>query len=156
MLACSSASFGAGLKTSDQIKDGKPGYGGFEAQVIRIIDADTLKLRVFLWPGLEKVENYRSRGVDAPELSSPGCDNEKRLAQQAKASIARKFPVESWVYIDNIGRDKYSGRWVADIYRWSSDRFKTLTAELLESNGKWGWPYDGTGPRHDWCTEAAE
>jgi endonuclease YncB( thermonuclease family) len=146
-----SAASAAGTKTEGRISNERPDYAGLEAQVVKVIDADTLKLTVFLWPGQTIEANFRSRGIDAPELRRANCLEEKLLAEEARGSIAQKFPIGSWVYVDNIEPDKYGGRWLADIDRWASDRFTSLTEELLKSDGRWGVAWDGTGNGHNWC-----
>ena len=150
VFACPALS--AGTKSEERLSNGKPDYAGFEAEVLEVIDADSIKLRVYLWPGQTLEQDFRSRGVDSPEFGGRAdCLNEKLLADEAKASIEEKFPVGSWVYIDNIEPDKFGGRWLADIDRWASDRFTSVTEELLKYEGRWGVAWDGTGPGHNWC-----
>jgi endonuclease YncB( thermonuclease family) len=129
----------------------KPDFSGFEAQVVRVIDADSIVLEVHLWPGQTIEANFRSRGIDAPELRNHKCLEEKLLAEEAAASIVGKFPEGSWVHVKNITRDKFGGRWLADIDRWTNDRLTSVTEELLKSDGRWGVPYDGEGERKNWC-----
>jgi len=128
-------------------------YGPVEAEVMEVIDADSLRLRLHLLPGLEYVVNVRSRGVDAPEVRGHQCQLELQLAEEAKQSIEGKFQIGTWVIVRNIEYDKYAGRIVADIDRWISDRFQNVTEELLDQPGRWGVPYDGSGPRHNWCED---
>jgi micrococcal nuclease len=125
-------------------------YFGYEAQVIDIIDADTLKLDVYLWPGQKLTTNVRSRGVDTPELRGADCAEEKALAEEATASIERMFPPGTWVYVNDVDYDKYGKRFVAQIDRWASDRFRSVTEELLER--EFGVPYDGGTKIYDWCS----
>lgn len=138
-------------QNSDSLLNGKPDYGVVEAEVVKIIDADTLKLDVHLWPGHILRTNVRSRGIDAPEFLRPKCLKEKLLAEEAKSSIERKFPVGSWVYLNNISFGKYGNTMVAQIDRWISDRFQSVTEELLDKEGRWGVVYDGKSSRQSWC-----
>ncbi len=136
-----------------RLMNAKPDYSDFEAKVLKVIDADTLKLEIYLWPGLVETVNVRSRGVDAPE-SLPGryhCEREHELGEDAKASIERKFKPGTPVIVSAISYDKYGGRVVAQIDRWASDRFTSVAEELLQKEGEWGVPYNGEGPKHNWC-----
>ena len=60
-------------------------YSEYFATVERIIDGDTLEVRVDLWPGLQAINVLRVRGIDAPELRGAKCVEEKLRAEQAKA-----------------------------------------------------------------------
>lgn len=138
-------------KNVSLLNNEKPNFSAVEARVIKVIDADTLKLEIYLWPGLVQTINVRSKGVDAPESLRPLCDQERVLAEAAKHSIEEKFQPGTWVYVDEVEIDKFGGRVVGKIDRWVSDRFVSVTEELLSKEGEWGVIYDGNGPKYDWC-----
>jgi endonuclease YncB( thermonuclease family) len=94
--------------------------------------------------------SVRSRGVDAPEIFRPACDKERELGLAAKASVARKFGPGRWVVLRDLENDKYGGRIVAQIDRWDSDRFKSLSEELLEKQGEQAVPLVD-GQDYNWC-----
>ena len=89
--------------------------GPIPAEVIRIIDGDTIKVRATIWLNQTIVVSVRLRGIDAPELFRPKCPAEKTLARAAKASVATVTPVGSQVWLSEISRDKYGGRVVATV-----------------------------------------
>lgn len=141
-----------GIPTGDpeRLNNNKPNYHQYEAKIIRIVDADTIEVKIHLLPGLEYTVHVRSRGVDAPELDAP-CDWEKKIALEAKKAIEKRFPINSWVYIENIEEGSFSGRIVADIKQWyGNQRWRTVTKVLLSKKERWGIPYK-KGKKFDWC-----
>ena len=55
----------------------------YEAIVVKVIDGDTLEVKIKLWNDLEKTARLRIRGIDAPELRGK-CRQEKILAKRAR------------------------------------------------------------------------
>lgn len=88
-------------------------YGPYPAEVLRVIDGDTLEARVRVWPGQEVVTKVRLRGVDAPELRGR-CASERALAERARHRLF-KLVTSGPVVLSGIGPDKYFGRVVADL-----------------------------------------
>ena len=147
------SSFAQGKPSGDpeRLENGKPDYHQYEAQIVRIIDADTLTVTMHLLPGLEYTINVRSRGIDAPEIRGAKCDWEKTIAKEATEAIAKRFPIGSWVYIENIDEGSFAGRIIADIkQRYGNQRWRTVTKALLEKEGRWGVPYV-RDEDFDWC-----
>ncbi len=55
--------------------------GPYVAEVIRVLDADTLRMQVKVWPTAAVMVSVRLRGVDTPEGSYRArCDVERDLA----------------------------------------------------------------------------
>lgn len=102
--------------------------GPIPAEVIKMIDGDTIKVRATIWVDQTVVVSVRLRGIDAPELFRPKCQAEKTLARTAKASVAASSPVGSMVTLSNVTRDKYGGRVVASV---TTSDGETLAARLL-------------------------
>ena len=102
--------------------------GPIPAEVIKIVDGDTIKVRATIWVDQTVVISVRLRGIDAPELFRPKCPAEKRLARSAKASVAASSPVGSLVMLTNVTRDKYGGQVVASV---TTSDGETLAARLL-------------------------
>lgn len=147
------AAFAAGRPTyeSKRLANGVPDFHQYEAEIVRIVDADTLTVKMHLLPGLEYTLNVRSRGVDAPELKRHQCDWEETIAIEAKEAIERRFPIGSWVYIENIEEGSFAGRIIADIkQRYGNQRWRTVTDVLLEKEGRWGVHYQ-RGKQFNWC-----
>ena len=124
-------------------------YALYHATVVRVIDGDTLDVRVALWPGLEAVYAVRVRGVDAPELRRVGCAAERIWGEQAKAQVARLYQVGSTVRLEDVEYDSFAGRVVADVRRWRSDRWLYLADELVERDLAVVWTPDM--PDVPWC-----
>ncbi len=152
LLLVPTFAFAQGKPNGDpnRLQNGIPDFHQYEAEVIRIVDADTITLKIHLLPGLEYTVNVRSRGVDAPELRGK-CDWEKIIAAEAKKAIEKRFPIDSWVYVENIEEGSFSGRVIADIKQWyGNQRWRTVTKILLDKGGRWGVPYI-EGEKFDWC-----
>lgn len=120
--------------------------GPVAADVIRVIDGDTLALRARIWIGIDIVVNARIRGIDAPELRGR-CDAEKALAEDALARL-EALAAGKTVRLRRVENDKYAGRVLADIV---TDDGIDLRAAMLESG--LARPYDGGG-RAPWCDVA--
>ncbi len=82
----------------------------FWAQVMRVIDGDTLLVNIDLRFGTMTLEELRLRGINCPELNDPS-----GLGQKAKAFVESELKGAVWVLIVTYKTDKF-GRYVADIY----------------------------------------
>jgi endonuclease YncB( thermonuclease family) len=121
---------------------GATDYGPYRAQVVHVIDGDTLELRVAIWPQHTVQTVVRLAGINAPELrSGPPCEREagRRAAEFVRAWAARGGRITLTV----TGREKY-GRPLGAIARDGED----LAAALIAAGH--ARPYDG-GRREAWC-----
>lgn len=88
-------------------------YGKTEAEVLRVVDGDTLKIRL---PGQKKAERLRLLGIDTPESVAP---QEERNVPEGK--IASRYTDEQLsgktveLFFDAEPRDHY-GRLLAYVY----------------------------------------
>lgn len=118
-------------------------YGPYPAEVLRVIDGDTLEVRVSTWPGQQVVTKVRLRGIDTPERRSR-CSAERALSERAThalQSLVGRGPVT----LNGIGPDKYFGRVVADVaLSDGGDAGAALRAQGLART------YAGR-KRQDWC-----
>ena len=121
--------------------------GPVSAEVIRVIDGDTLALRARIWLGQDITVNARIRGIDAPEINGK-CDREKHMAEAARLRLVTATGAGK-VRLIRIENDKYAGRVLADIV---TDEGTNLGAAMLESGLV--RPYDGGG-RDPWCGVAS-
>jgi endonuclease YncB( thermonuclease family) len=132
-------------------------YSEYYGVVERVIDGDTLVVRLDLWPGLEAIYSVRARGIDAPELRGAQCPEEKLWAEQARSQVERLYGSGTIVRIENVELDSF-GRAVADIRRWRSDRWlyfaEEFAEEMVERNMAEAWLEDW--PDIDWCALATE
>lgn len=117
--------------------------GPYLATIERVIDGDSLAVRVKIWLGLDVSTIVRLRGIDAPELAGR-CPEERRRAVAARDALAGLVAGGS-VSLAAVETDKYGGRVVADVADGSG---RPLGAALVEAG--LARPYDG-GRRAGWC-----
>lgn len=111
--------------------------GPVKAEIVRVIDGDTILVSASPWPE-HRIETYvRLRGIDAPELKSQ-CPTIRLAGEEAAAELAHMLAGTSEVLLFAISGDKYYGRVVADI-RLADGR--SLANELLAAG--LARPYQG-------------
>ena len=88
--------------------------GPARGSVERIIDGDTVKMRVAIWIDQELLVSVRLADIDAPELFRPKCLTEKAKAREAKAFV-EDFLSSGEAILHDISRGKYAGRVIARI-----------------------------------------
>jgi endonuclease YncB( thermonuclease family) len=141
-----SFSFALGLLATCLTSAGTAGEqlaGPYPAKVERVVDGDTLSVRVRVWLQHDLSVSVRLRGIDAPELRGR-CDSEKLRAEAAAKALAT-LVAERPVTLTSIEGDKYFGRIVADVA--TSDGADI--ASLLVAGG-FARAYSG-GARGSWC-----
>ena len=117
--------------------------GPYTAIVERVIDGDTLAVRVPVWIGQELTVLVRVRGIDAPERKGR-CVTERRLAKRASAYLAA-IVAGGPVRLTRIAGGKYFGRVLADVTTAQGD---DVARRLL--GHKLVRPYRGKA-RAGWC-----
>lgn len=127
-------------------------YPQYFGRVERVIDGDTLVVRVDLWPGLEAIYPVRARGIDAPELRGAKCPQERLWAEEARERAARFYGPGTLVRLENVELDSF-GRALADIRRWRSDRWLYFAAEMVDIGMAEAWQEGWSDI--DWCALAA-
>ena len=111
--------------------------GPVEAEVVRVIDGDTVLVEAMPWPD-HRISTYvRLRGIDAPELKSR-CAAFRASARQAQEHLMALMEGQTRVTLTAISGDKYFGRVVADLNLGDGRRPAGLLLEqgLVE-------PYEG-------------
>jgi hypothetical protein len=120
----------------DTGKDGSKGDGDGEGRLLlmsparelhnyvgvveRVIDGDTIEVRIDLGFDVWRVEKIRLRGIDAPELGSkPG--------RRAKKFVAERLEAAPFVGLKTYKTDKYA-RYIADVFYHTE---KTSPAEAF-------------------------
>ena len=117
--------------------------GPVAAQVLSVIDGDTIIARARIWLGQRLETRVRLAGVNTPELRGK-CPEERLLARRAR-DLVRTMIADGDVLLRDIQYGKYAGRVVARVQvRDGGD----LSRALLEAG--LGRPYDG-GRRLSWC-----
>ena len=111
--------------------------GPVMAEVIRVIDGDTILVAAKPWPQ-QTIEVYvRLRGIDAPELKS-ACAATRDAGLQARAALASLTTDQREIRLTHISGDKYFGRVVADV---SFPDGRNPAQEMLSAG--YVSPYDG-------------
>ena len=117
--------------------------GPVNAEVVRVIDGDTLVVRATVWIGQSVEVLVRVRGIDAPERRS-ACAFERRLAARATAYV-RAMTGSGRVVLTDISGGKYFGRVLAEVATSKgNDVASALLARRLVR------PYRGRA-RAKWC-----
>ena len=88
--------------------------GPVEAEILRIIDGDTILVSAKPWPQ-QSIEVYvRLRGIDTPELRSR-CSSDRAAAMSAR-DLLMSLADGVRVALTDIEGDKFFGRVVADVH----------------------------------------
>lgn len=117
--------------------------GPVPAEVVAVVDGDTLMVRARIWLGQDVETRIRLDGVDAPELRGK-CESERRMAIEARDRIVA-LAAGGRVILRNIQYGKYAGRVVARVETPDGRDFSEalLAAGLARA-------YDGRR-RQSWC-----
>ena len=117
--------------------------GPIPAQVVGVVDGDTIVVKARIWLGHDVEIRIRLDGVDAPELKGK-CESERRMAVEARDRVAW-LAAGGRVILRNIQYGKYAGRVVARVETPDGRDFSDalLSAGLARA-------YDGRR-REPWC-----
>jgi endonuclease YncB( thermonuclease family) len=117
--------------------------GPLAAEVIAVVDGDTLDVRVHVWLGQQVETRVRILGIDAPELRAR-CPEERQRAGAARDWLLREVAKRD-VVLRDVRYDKYGGRVLAHVEtEGGADLGRELLARHLAR------PYQG-GRRDGWC-----
>ncbi|MDW7556454.1 nuclease [Azospirillum brasilense] len=117
--------------------------GPIPAEVLEVLDGDTLLVRATIWLGQVVETHVRVDGLDAPEMRAR-CPRERELAETAR-DHARRLIGAAPVRLLDIQPDKYGGRVRARVLTIGGD---DLSAALIEAG--LARPYHGER-RQPWC-----
>lgn len=117
--------------------------GPILAEVIKVIDGDTLVVRAKIWLGQTIETKVRLNGIDTPEIRGK-CAEEKQLAQQAKSRM-QNWVSGKMVYLTDVTYGKYAGRVVGNV---ATGDYKNLAEKLIQDG--LARPYKGK-KRQGWC-----
>ncbi len=123
--------------------------GPVPAQVLSVIDGDTIEVRAVIWLGQGVRTRGRLAGIDAPELRGK-CARERALAERARAYLLARLEggERAQVRLRDIRYGKYAGRVLARVETAAGeDLGRGLMAAGLAR------PYAGRA-RASWCDEA--
>lgn len=88
--------------------------GPVDAQVLRVLDGDTVEVLAFPWPQQSITVKVRLRGIDAPEIHSR-CRDEKARGFAARLKLSEMLDQQPDIRLVNISGGKYFGRILADL-----------------------------------------
>ena len=117
--------------------------GPIPAQVVGVVDGDTIVVKARIWLGHDVEIRIRLDGVDAPELKGK-CESERLMALAARALMV-KLADGGRVVLRDIQYGKYAGRVVARVETPAGTDF----SRALQEAGL-GHAYDGRR-RATWC-----
>lgn len=129
--------------------------GIIPADVLCVVDGDTLKIRAKVWIGQTVDTSVRIKGIDAPELKGK-CPGERKAALKAKQRVLTLLRIKeednicdglskAQVKLLEVQTDKYGGRIVA---RVETENGKDVSEILLSEN--LARPYHGK-TKHAFC-----
>ncbi|QUS57372.1 thermonuclease family protein [Pseudovibrio brasiliensis] len=138
--------------------------GPYKAQTIKVIDADTLRVFVEVWPMDFKRVDVRLNGIDTPEKRSTGCSalyggkaadvpehikqREKQLGLKATRFVKAHVKPQDTLLLSDVKLGKYAGRALG---RLALSDGRDL-AELLIQHGH-AVTYDGGTKAAPWCLD---
>ena len=117
--------------------------GPIPADILQVIDGDSVRVRARIWPGQTVTVTVRLLGIDTPELRAK-CASERTRAVAARACLAARLESGA-IELRDIRFGKYSGRVLARI---STSDGKDASALMLRSG--YARPYAGR-KRAGWC-----
>lgn len=120
--------------------------GPVSADVLEIIDGDTITVQARIWLGQAIETKVRLAGIDTPELRGD-CEAEKELAALARVRLAEHLS-DGHVTLTEIRYGTYAGRVVA---RVSTSGTPDIAGTLITAG--LARPYTGRGARPNWCGE---
>jgi len=115
--------------------------GPISAEVLRVVDGDTIAVRALIWPGQRVEVKVRLAGVNAPEMFRPSCEKEREQALLATEFVT--LNIGDQVQLLDIHLGKYAGRVIAHI---QIDNEQDLGKLLLSA----GLAYKNK-ERKSWC-----
>jgi endonuclease YncB( thermonuclease family) len=121
--------------------------GPIPAEIVRVVDGDTVEVDARIWLGQKVRTQVRLLGVDTPELAGR-CESERALAKQAKEMLARMLSGGQGPHLAELREvdyDKYGGRVLAKIFAADG---ADVAAKLIGAG--LARPYAG-GARAPWC-----
>lgn len=118
--------------------------GPLAAEVLDVIDGDTLAVRVRVWLDQEIVTRVRLTGVDTPELRGK-CDREREMAGNARQALIGLLAQKN-IRLFDVRHDKYAGRVLA---RAVTADGVDISKFLIEKG--MARPYAGNA-RQSWCS----
>ena len=126
--------------------------GPIPAELISVIDGDTVAMRARIWPGQFVETRVRVAGIDTPERRGPDCEAERQLAQMA-TEFTQTWLTESGsttgLFLHEVETGSFAGRVIADISRADGRRLASALRQAglaVEFGDPSPWCDGGTEP----------
>lgn len=114
----------------------------YRAECVKVVDGDTVRMRVDLGFHLTFTDNFRLAGVDTPELRSRD-EGERSRAQKAKAAVEALLASDRELMIRTEKSDKY-GRWLAHLYvKVDTNASRVIATAMEATSGEPSHLYEG-------------
>lgn len=117
--------------------------GPLTAEVLEVLDGDTLAVRLKIWLGHSVETKVRIAGMDTPEKRGK-CGRERRRAEEARRALAGLLSAGK-VRLSDIRHEKYAGRVLA---KAATVKGEDIAGVLIEKG--LARPYHGK-KRAGWC-----
>lgn len=88
--------------------------GPIPADIVRVVDGDTIRVRAHIWLDQTIEVMVRLDGIDAPEIYRPECSAERAMAERAKNEV--EAVIGDAVLLYNVQWGKYARRVVASAH----------------------------------------
>jgi len=125
--------------------EAKEYYGPYQADVVRVVDGDTVELAIHVWPGLVQTIKLRLDGVNTPEKRGKNVSQcEKEAGNKATAFTEYWLSDVETVTVDKVFLGKFAGRAIGQILKGD----ESLSDALISAGH--GKHYSG-GKRQPWC-----
>lgn len=125
--------------------------GPVAADVVEVIDGDTIAVRAHIWPGHFVETRVRLDGVDTPETRRPDCEAERAAGHEATAFTRAWLVAHPDIRLHNVRLGSFAGRVIAEMRapEQSGSEPVGLSDALLAAD--LAVPYGEDGP---WCHPA--
>lgn len=125
--------------------------GPVTAEVVEVIDGDTIAVRAHIWPGHYVETRVRLEGVDTPETRRPDCEAEREAGHEATAFTRAWLAAHPDISLHNVRLGSFAGRVISDLRAPvdSGAEPVRLSDALLAAD--LAVPYGEDGP---WCRSA--
>jgi len=117
------------------------------ANVLYVIDGDTFRAQVTIWPDLTIETNIRVARIDTPEKKRGSlCEAERQAGYVASAYAKQFLPKNSQVFLLALKKGKYAGRMIAEVQLADGRDFGQIMLDTGHAIA-----YDGGRKRKVWC-----
>ena len=120
--------------------------GPVPADLVSVIDGDTIAVRAHIWPGHVVETRVRLDGVDTPEIRRPACEAEREAGREAAAFTQAFVDGAGALELRDVRLGSFAGRVVAKVSDGDADLSDALMGAGLAV------PYGEDGA---WCADDA-